>query len=283
MPPTPHRAVLSVALLLLALAALSLPAPLAHAADGPGATVERRAGWVSGWPTTPATVKPGAVLVTRVRVSGGARPVQLQRRVGSAWRTVDAVRSAGTGRAALTWRAPRAAAKVALRVLVPKAGRRAAVVTRGRLVTVVRPAADQAVLTPTLTTVVTLVNEARALGRRCGGTYYPAVPALSVNTRLSAAAASHAQDMAARDYFSHTSPNGDDPGDRLEDAGYDWRSYGENIAAGYRAAADVVQGWLDSPGHCQNIMGRFTEIGVGYAFDADSQWGHYWVQEFGTR
>jgi uncharacterized protein YkwD len=82
--------------------------------------------------------------------------------------------------------------------------------------------------------------------------------------------------MAARDYFSHTSPEGDDFVDRAKAAGYDSPG-GENIAAGYPSAAAVMDGWMSSPGHAANITQcAFTAIGVGVNSD-----GWYWTQVFG--
>lgn len=87
--------------------------------------------------------------------------------------------------------------------------------------------------------------------------------------------------MAKRDYFDHTNPDGKSPFDRMSAAGYQYRSAAENIAAGYRDAEAVVQGWMNSEGHRKNIMNcGLTEIGVGYA--TGGKYGTYWTQNFGT-
>jgi uncharacterized protein YkwD len=66
--------------------------------------------------------------------------------------------------------------------------------------------------------------------------------------------------------------------------GYTWRTVGENIASGPTTAAEVMAGWLASPGHCENIMSpRFTEMGIGWVVDPRSESGVYWAQVFGTR
>ncbi|WP_162794942.1 CAP domain-containing protein [Nonomuraea lactucae] len=116
--------------------------------------------------------------------------------------------------------------------------------------------------------VVQLTNAARA---RNG------CKALVHDPKLHAAAERHSADMAARRYFDHESPDGRDPGDRVRAAGFaPIRTWGENIAMGQRTAADVVQGWLDSPGHRANIMNcAFTHIGVGHVAS-----GPYWTQVF---
>jgi uncharacterized protein YkwD len=61
--------------------------------------------------------------------------------------------------------------------------------------------------------------------------------------------------------------------------GYREKLVGENIAYGPKSAEEVVQGWLSSPGHCENIMDpRFAEMGVAYAQGQASKRGLYWVQ-----
>ena len=88
---------------------------------------------------------------------------------------------------------------------------------------------------------------------------------LSENPALSAAALAHAQDMVARGYFAHISPDGGSVASRVKRQNYPYRRVGENLAIGQGAAAEVVQGWTDSPGHAANLYGKdFSEIGVGY-------------------
>ncbi|MFV9506489.1 MAG: CAP domain-containing protein, partial [Oscillochloridaceae bacterium umkhey_bin13] len=95
----------------------------------------------------------------------------------------------------------------------------------------------------------------------------------------------HSQDMAQRGYFSHFSPEGRDPSDRVDATGYQWQMVGENIASGYRTPQEVVAGWMDSPGHRANILRcEFTEIGIGYFERPDdpSRMRTYWTQVFAT-
>jgi len=130
--------------------------------------------------------------------------------------------------------------------------------------------------------VLTIVNQRRAAGATCGGTAYPPVAALAMNANLRLAAQGHSQDMATNNYFSHTSLDGRTYVDRIRAAGYTGSFLAENIAAGYGSPASVVNGWMGSTGHCQNIMsGSYRSIGVGYAFRAGSQYGSYWTQTFG--
>jgi stress response protein SCP2 len=104
---------------------------------------------------------------------------------------------------------------------------------------------------------------------------------LTVEARLTAAALAHGTDMAARDFFAHESPEGRSVADRVTAAGYAYRIVAENIAAGQRDAAEVVTGWMNSPGHRANILNpELRQIGVGRA--AGGTYGTYWVQVFGT-
>jgi uncharacterized protein YkwD len=130
--------------------------------------------------------------------------------------------------------------------------------------------------------VVELVNAARVQGRRCGRKSYAPAPGLHLNAALAAAALEHARDMAVHDEFEHRGHDGSTPGTRVQQAAYGpYRVVGENIAAGAMTAAEVVQGWLDSPAHCENIMDpRFTDIGIAYAVNLDSRSGIYWTQDF---
>ncbi|GGO65031.1 CAP domain-containing protein [Nonomuraea cavernae] len=118
------------------------------------------------------------------------------------------------------------------------------------------------------TAVVKLTNAARAAG---------GCRALVHDSKLRTAAERHSADMAARGFFDHTSPDGRSPGDRVRTAGFaPISTWGENIAKGQRTAAQVVEGWLNSPGHRANIMNcAFTHIGVGHATN-----GPHWTQVF---
>ncbi|MBB4893693.1 uncharacterized protein YkwD [Streptomyces olivoverticillatus] len=106
------------------------------------------------------------------------------------------------------------------------------------------------------------------------------LPPLSPDTRLSAAAQAHSTDMAVRDFYSHTSPEGREPWDRAAAAGCPHRAIGENIACGQRSPSEVVEGWMNSPGHRANILKPdFTHLGIGFA--GGGRAGTYWTQLFG--
>ncbi|MFD0669764.1 CAP domain-containing protein [Ramlibacter sp. MAHUQ-53] len=127
--------------------------------------------------------------------------------------------------------------------------------------------------------VLRLVNEARARPRRCGDRPFDAAPPLAPDATLDRAAAGHAQDMARHSYLEHRGRDGSHASERATRAGYRWRAVGENLASGPTSAREVVQGWLASPGHCANLMQpAFTEMGLAYAVDLDSEAGIYWAQ-----
>lgn len=104
---------------------------------------------------------------------------------------------------------------------------------------------------------------------------------LTVSPQLTTAAAAHSQDMATNNFFSHTGSDGSTPWDRIRRTGYTYSTAAENIAAGYRTAEQVVQGWYSSSGHRANMLNcNLREIGVAYA-DGGS-YGRYWTQVFAT-
>ncbi len=130
--------------------------------------------------------------------------------------------------------------------------------------------------------ILALVNGARASGRRCGRTSYAATGPLALNHALTAAALAHSQEMGRYGEFEHRGHDGSSPSTRVARAGYgDSLVVGENIAAGAMTAAEVTQGWLGSPAHCENIMDpRFKEIGIAFAVNLSSPELVYWTQDF---
>ena len=115
--------------------------------------------------------------------------------------------------------------------------------------------------------VVRLVNEARKQN---------GLSPLTTNWELSRVARYKSQDMVDKRYFSHTSPTYGSPFDMMKAFGISYRTAGENIAYGQRTPQEVVNAWMNSPGHRANILnGSFTQIGVGYVAA-----GNYWTQMF---
>ena len=122
--------------------------------------------------------------------------------------------------------------------------------------------------------VITLTNQQRS---RDG------LSPLAQNANLSKAAAYLAGDLAGRQQLEHMDRHGRRLVERVEADGYTtWTSVAENIAYGQETAARVVDAWMKSPGHRENLMGKsYTEIGVGLAFAKNGT--PYWVQIFGSR
>jgi len=139
-------------------------------------------------------------------------------------------------------------------------------------------------LSPILATrALQLVNNVRARGTRCGNELFGPAPPVTLSSTLGRVAFGHADDMATNNYFEHRDLSGKSPSDRVRATGYQEKLVGENIAYGPKSVDEVVQGWLDSPGHCENIMDpRFVEMGLGYAKSHDSKHALYWVQVLAT-
>jgi uncharacterized protein YkwD len=122
-------------------------------------------------------------------------------------------------------------------------------------------------LSSSITSFVQLLNDHRtSLG----------CPALSWNDEVAAVAQAHSEDMVARDFFSHTNPDGDSPFDRLHAAGISYTAAAENIAYGYPSAEAVLEAWLGSPGHRANIENcSLSEHGVGLD---GTHWTHLFIR-----
>lgn len=114
--------------------------------------------------------------------------------------------------------------------------------------------------------VVALVNEEREAA---------GCSPVSVDDRLAEAAHGHAQDQAEQEEMSHRGSDGSTAGERITEAGYRWSSYGENVAWGTTSAERVMEMWMESSGHRDNILNcDFAHIGVD---EVDG----YWAQTFG--
>lgn len=129
-----------------------------------------------------------------------------------------------------------------------------------------------AVITSSL---VELANGDRAAG---------GVGELRVSPTLTAVAQAKANDMAAKGYFAHTSPEGHSPWYWFTQGGYDYSYAGENLAVDFTDSATVEAAWMASPGHRANLLnGHYTEIGIAIAHGTYN--GHptiFVVQEFGA-
>lgn len=101
---------------------------------------------------------------------------------------------------------------------------------------------------------------------------------LTLSEELSKVARIKSQDMADKNYFSHTSPTYGDPFQMMRSFGIKFGYAGENIAKGYRSPESVMNGWMNSSGHRANILNtNFKKIGVGYV---EARGTTYWTQLF---
>ncbi|MBA2661289.1 MAG: CAP domain-containing protein [Bradymonadaceae bacterium] len=134
------------------------------------------------------------------------------------------------------------------------------------------------------TEVITQINQRRAQGANCGGTNYPAVPAVKVHAALTEAARCHSVDMGQTNNMSHTGSDGSTFSQRIQRANYPGSPRNENVAAGYSTPTAAVNGWMNSSGHCKNIMASNTnEVGIGYFHKSDSTYKHWWTGVGGFR
>lgn len=125
--------------------------------------------------------------------------------------------------------------------------------------------------------ILGLVNTHRSAGATCGTNDEESVSALVWNDELAKAALDHSNDMQQNGYFNHDSQDGRTFSERALAAGFEGSPVGENIANGYRSEDAVMIGWMESMGHCENIMDeRATHIGVAKSID-----GFYWTMVLG--
>jgi uncharacterized protein YkwD len=124
--------------------------------------------------------------------------------------------------------------------------------------------------------VLMIVNQHRSQGAVCGAQTFGPTGPLSADPQLRCAARLHSADMAMRGFFAHDNPDGESFVDRVGKTEYAGSPAGENIALGYSSPEAVMDGWMDSPGHCANIMNpNYDHLGVGYYE------GNYWTQVMG--
>ncbi len=93
---------------------------------------------------------------------------------------------------------------------------------------------------------------------------------LTLNQTLTAAAQAKANDMVARNYWSHNTPDGEEPWVFVNNAGYKYLKAGENLAYGFNTSNDTVIGWMNSPPHRENLLDKdFSDVGFGFANGSD--------------
>ncbi|WP_445157569.1 CAP domain-containing protein [Halomonas sp. E14] len=136
-------------------------------------------------------------------------------------------------------------------------------------------------LEPSQQDMLDRVNEARSEARQCGEDTHEAAAPLAWSCQLAEAALGHSREMAEEEFFGHAGMDEQGVASRVSDAGYEWMAVGENIAAGQRDVDSVMEGWLDSSGHCANIMNQdFTEMGSAAYEAPESPYSPFWTQVF---
>lgn len=134
--------------------------------------------------------------------------------------------------------------------------------------------------------VLALVNENRSQAADCGvDGEFAAAPPLVMDPILRCSARLQSLDMFERNFFNHTNPDGKDPFERMDAAGFKGGGAGENIAVGQVSPEQVMRSWMDSDGHCSNVMrANYTMLGVGYHPGAGGRGlgSNYWTQNFGA-
>lgn len=134
---------------------------------------------------------------------------------------------------------------------------------------------------PFVVEVVRHTNEARRAGQDCGvhGRFAPTFD-LSPDEFLNQAAQAHSDDMAANRFMEHTGSDGSDFVQRIRRTDFAGSPVGENVAMGQDSGREVVAAWVDSDGHCSNLMNPDAKLmGVGYKKGGDGR--PYWTQLFG--
>lgn len=127
------------------------------------------------------------------------------------------------------------------------------------------------------------INAQRAAGTDCPSGPKNVAASLTMDPSLREAARCHSLDMVNNNFFSHTGSDGSNFAQRANQAGFHGSPRYENIAAGNGQAVPAVGQWMTSTqGHCDALMdGSVTRIGLGYAYGANTMWGHYWTAVLG--
>ncbi len=109
------------------------------------------------------------------------------------------------------------------------------------------------------------------------------ISVLKYSSKAATVATAHSTDMATRNFFNHQNPDGERVGARLTAAGVEWTACGENIVAGYYDPYAISNGWYNSEGHRKNILNsKYKYLGVGFAYNGNSEYKYYGTQNFYT-
>jgi len=98
-------------------------------------------------------------------------------------------------------------------------------------------------------------------------------PPLGYNVRVCNACLVHSQDMSTHRSMIHDGSDGSSPGVRMERQGLNCHGWAENIADGYNSVDDVMDAWINSPGHRKNLLGDYNVV-------CGARVGSYWTQDF---
>ena len=144
------------------------------------------------------------------------------------------------------------------------------------------------------------INEARFHSRYCGSKKFNATTKLEWSNKLYTAAYEHSQDMGKNCSISHSGSGKESDwtakvhslnhpskvDERVKNSGFKNGYIGENVAAGYKNLDEVMKGWLNSPGHCENIMNpNYKYVGMALYYNSrdSKQYHYYWTQNFGGK
>lgn len=123
-----------------------------------------------------------------------------------------------------------------------------------------------------------IITAARNNARSCGQEKFEQAGTVYWNQRLAVAALRHSEDMASNNFLSHTGSDGTSVVERTSDSNYEYRVLAENIAGGQQTSTAVVNDWLNSSGHCANIMSpNIQEIGAACVRDFGADYETYWT------
>lgn len=106
---------------------------------------------------------------------------------------------------------------------------------------------------------------------------------LQLNTKLSAAAHAHCEDLAKHDRISHYGSDGTDPWARVTRTGYPARVAAENVGTGQLSIEEVFEGWRKSPDHNANLLlGDAREMGIALVYRPETEFKTFWTLVLGA-
>ncbi|TMW56081.1 hypothetical protein Poli38472_008729 [Pythium oligandrum] len=106
---------------------------------------------------------------------------------------------------------------------------------------------------------------------------------LCYSSKLQRTAMDHSVDQANMNQMTHAGSDGSTLTMRVNSVNFEkWTGIAENVAAGQVSVEEVMTSWMNSPGHHTNLMGDYRFFGFGYSFKDDTEFKHYWTQDFGN-